>query len=280
MNRFRIARIPFLFAVWLGAVAPVAAIDLGSLIDLGSKLSKIVSDVTEEEEIETGGKLISGLLGAAPLVDDQALQQYVNDVGYWVASRCERPDLPWTFGVIDSDGINAFAAPGGYVVITRGLFNLLDNEAQLAGVLAHEISHVVQKHHLKALNKVMKREFMADLMVATTDDEKDRQKLDVLVNAGVQLYANGLDREFEYDADLRGVVLAARAGYDPYAFLDTLNTIDSINPDSAEMAVLLNTHPPTGERLIRLADSMDGRLDTYARGRKNPKRFRQVIVGP
>jgi predicted Zn-dependent protease len=276
------------FVIWLircgilGLIAtgPARAIDLGDLVDLGNKLTKINSEVSVEEEIGIGGNLISGLLGAAPLVDDDRLQRYVNDVGYWVASRSDRPDLPWTFGVIDSEGINAFAAPGGYVVITLGLYNLLENEAQLAGVLAHEISHVVRKHHLEALNKVLKREFWTGLAVAASDDDDNRRTLETLVNSGVKLYSKGLDRDYEFEADLRGVVLAARAGYDPYALLDVLTTIESINPDSAELTVLINTHPPTEERLSRLAEGMDGRLDYYAAGQSNLKRFLAVAGTP
>ncbi len=243
------------------------------------KIDKARGKLSTAEEIEIGANLISGLLGAAPLVDDPVLQHYVNDVGYWIARQSKRNDLPWQFGVIQSDGINAFAAPGGYIVITMGLFSLLENEAQLAGVLAHEISHVVRKHHLKALQKTMKREFWSDLTVQAANSEKDKKKLRKLINSGVQLYATGLDRKYEYDADLRAVVLAARAGYDPYALLDVLTTIDSINPDSEELAVLMNTHPPTNERLDKLADKMDGRMDKYASGQTNPRRFRQLAGG-
>jgi len=257
----------------LAAAGPASAFDLNDLVELGGKLKKINTEVTPEEETRIGGNLVSGLLGAAPLVADERLQRYVNDVGYWVASRSERPGLPWTFGVIDSQGVNAFAAPGGYVVITLGLYNLLENEAQLAGVLAHEISHVVRKHHLQALNKVLKREFWTGLAAASVKDKNDRKNFETLVNSGVQLYATGLDRKYEYEADLRGVVLAARAGYDPYALLDVLTTIDSINPDSAELTVMLNTHPPTADRLQRLARNMDGRLDAYAAGQSNLQRF-------
>jgi len=264
----------------IGAGGPAGAFDLNDLKSLGDKLARINDEVGPEEEARIGGNLISGLLGAAPLVADDRLQRYVNDVGYWVASRSERPDLPWTFGVIDSQGVNAFAAPGGYVVITLGLYDLLDNEAQLAGVLAHEIAHVVRKHHLQALNKVLKREFWTELAVASVDDNDDRKNLETLVNSGVQLYATGLDRRFEYEADLRGVVLAARAGYDPFALLDVLTTIDSINPESAELTVLLNTHPPTADRLQRLATSMDGRLDAYAAGQSNLDRFTAISAAP
>ncbi|MDH3219713.1 MAG: M48 family metalloprotease [Gammaproteobacteria bacterium] len=278
------------------ALAPVVsstvfALDLGDLkkqlektrqkIDENrQKLDQVRGKVSISEEIEIGGNLVSGLLGAAPLVDDASLQRYVNDVGFWVAAQSSRSELPWRFGVIDSQGINAFAAPGGYVVVTLGLFNLLDSEAQLAGVLAHEIAHVVRKHHLKALQKTMKRDFWTSLTVKAVSDGEDRQKLNQLVNAGVQLYASGLDREYEYDADLHGVVLAARAGYDPYALLDVLTTIDSINPESEDLTVLMKTHPPTAERLGNLARKMDGKMDAYASGRVNAGRFRQLAKNP
>ena len=251
----------------------VSALDLNDLLEIGGDIIEANKKITTKEEIELGGNLISGLLGAAPLVDNPDLQRYVNDVGFWVASQSNRKGLPWRFGVIDSPGINAFAAPGGYVVITLGLYSLLENEAQLAGVLGHEISHVVNKHHLKALQKTMKRGIWAKVGVRALADKGDQEKLDKVVNAGVQLYASGLDRELEFKADKRGVVLAARAGYDPFALLDVLTTIDSINPSEAGLTVMLKTHPPTDKRLNNLARSMDGRLDKYAEGRINADRF-------
>ena len=245
-----------------------------------AKIDQVRGKVSQKEEIEIGGNLISGLLGAAALVDDAPSQQYLNDVGYWVASQSKRKSLPWRFGVIQSDGINAFAAPGGYILITLGLFQVLQNEAQLAAVLAHEIAHVSDKHHLTALQKTMKREFWSDIALSTVDDAANREKLEKMVNAGVQLYATGLDRNLEYEADLIAVVLAARAGYDPFALLDVLTTIDSINPGSAGMAVLLKTHPPTLDRLNKLAAKMDGKLDAFATGRQNTKRFIAVTSKP
>ena len=101
-----------------------------------------------------------------------------------------------------------------------------------------------------------------------------------LVNAGVQIYASGLDQDLEFDADLRGVVLAARAGYDPFALLDVLATIDSISPEDEALFVMLRTHPPTGERLEILAENMDGEMDDYADGRVNRKRFREMSSAP
>lgn len=108
---------------------------------------------SEQEEIAIGRQISGNLLGAAPLVKDAAVQKYVNNVGRWVASQSERPDLVWHFGVIESNDLNAFAAPGGYVFVTRGLYNKLADESELAGVLAHEIAHVIRKHHLKILQQ-------------------------------------------------------------------------------------------------------------------------------
>jgi len=280
--------LPLLLITGLGLaflpVMPAIAFDLDGLqkqlTTSLEKLDKMRGKVSTEEEIEIGGNLISGLLGAAALVDEPGLQRYVNDVGFWVAAQSGRSELPWRFGVINSQGINAFAAPGGYIVVTLGLYQLLENEAQLAGVLAHEISHVVRKHHLKALQKTMKREFWTDLTVDAVVDKSDRKTTQKLISSGVQLYATGLDRKYEFEADLRGVVLAARAGYDPFAFLDVLTTIDSINPQSAELTVFMNTHPSTGDRLDTLARKMDGRLDSYASGVDNADRFRKVMAAP
>jgi predicted Zn-dependent protease len=287
-------RARFLIAVMLliACLAPPAhAFDLGQLqqqlkesaADLGLDLEKLEQTqrkISTEEEVEIGANLTAGLLGAAALVDDEELQRYVNDVGFWVAAQSRRADLPWRFGVIDSPGVNAFAAPGGYVVLTLGLYQLLENEAQLAGVLAHEIEHVVRKHHLRALQDSMQREFWTDLTIDTAGDavggKAERKIMRTLVDSGLQLYTTGLDRRLEFEADLRGVVLLARAGYDPYAFLDVLTTIDSINPESAELTVFLNTHPPVSDRLDTLVTKMDGKLDSYATGVDNAVRFRQV----
>jgi predicted Zn-dependent protease len=275
---FRSVRQLILFGMVLCFSVATMAFSLNDLGKLTTDLVKLNEKVSTEEEITIGGNLISGLLGAAPLVDNPELQHYVNDVGFWVASQSERKGLPWKFGVIDSNGINAFAAPGGYVVITIGLYNLLDNEAQLAGVLAHEISHVVEKHHLNALQKNRQVNILAKLgSLALEKDGKDIEAANALVNAGVQLYSTGLDRKLEYDADLRGVVLAARAGYDPYALLDVLTTIDSINPSAPSLAVMLKTHPPTAERLDRMANAMDGKLEQYADGQINSARFLEVV---
>lgn len=266
--RFQKPLMPCLLIVMLGMVIslPVRSVnlDFGQLKNTFSKVKQATGTISDEDEIKIGGLIISTLLGAAPLVEDSALQRYVNQIGQWVAQQSDRADLPWTFGVIDSDNINAFAAPGGYIVITKGLFLSLNSEAELAGALGHEIVHVLQRHHLNALQKNARLDLLGDLLVASTDDRKKQKKLDKVVNAGTALYARGLDREDEYEADRMGVVLLARAGYDPYAFLDVLTTLDSLNPKDGQLALLLKTHPPFSERIVQLDTAVEGKLDRYA----------------
>src|SRR5438128_1407145 len=102
----------------------------------------LFSETSFEEEVRIGRHLAANLLGAAPLVRDEPLQAYVNRVGRWVASQGERPELKWYFGVLETEDVNAWALPGGYVFVTKGLYRLLASESELAGVLGHEIAHV------------------------------------------------------------------------------------------------------------------------------------------
>ncbi len=129
----------------------------GSLIESGISVVKDVSDaqkdMLEPEEIELGENIMAGVLGAAPLHNNERIQRYVNQVGRWIALHSERPNLPWRFAVLESKLPNAGAAPGGQIYITTGLLFRMRNEAELAGALAHEVAHVVQRHHVKAFQK-------------------------------------------------------------------------------------------------------------------------------
>lgn len=138
--------------VVLAIDASAASFDLGRILNIAPDLAQ-TAGISEPDEIAIGREIAGRVLGAAPLVADDALQAYVNRVGRWIAQQSERPNLPWRFGVIESANINAFAAPGGAVLVTRGLFELLQNESQLAGVLAHEISHIVKRHHVQVMQK-------------------------------------------------------------------------------------------------------------------------------
>src|SRR4051794_1560182 len=163
----------FLALLVLAAFASVPALaqfDIGRALDFGKKAldtSKKVSDATREfttqDEIELGNGIAAQFLGGAPLHPDANLQRYVNRVGKWVALHSDRPDIPWTFGVIAGDTVNAFAMPGGIVVVSHGLLLRMHSEAELAGALAHEISHVVKKHQLAAIQSSLSAGVWSDI---------------------------------------------------------------------------------------------------------------------
>lgn len=229
---------------------------------------------TAEEEQAIGREAAATLLGAGKIVTDEALEQYVNRVGRWVALQSSRPDLPWRFAVLDDPDINAFAAPGGYIFITKGLLLSLRNEAELAGVLGHEIVHVVEQHHLEAIQSGARLNLAGmALAEAASRHGHDPDTVRQIAAGAKLLYTRGLDKDDEFAADRGGVVLAARAGYDPYALLAVLLRLDAMNPDDAALALLFKTHPKPAERLDRLDAAMLGHLDRYASQPRGEQRF-------
>ncbi len=217
-----------------------------------------ITDYSEPEEIAIGRQISGNLLGAAPLVKDAALQRYVNKVGHWVASQSERAELTWHFGVIESSDINAFAAPGGYIFITRGLYQMLANEGELAGVLGHEIAHVLRRHHLK----ILQQSNLLDLgSKAVSQQIGGNEKIATLICSGAEIMSRGLDKDAEFEADRIGVVLTARAGYDGYTLTQVLQQIGHTTASDDSVALLFKTHPHPDARLEKLAQAMDSRFD-------------------
>lgn len=231
---------------------------------------------SEADERRIGAQIAGNLLGAAPLVKDDKLQAYVNKVGRWVAQHSSRPDLKWTFGVIESNDINAFAAPGGYVFITRGLYAILKDEAELAGVLGHEIGHVQEKHHLKVLQKQELLDIGSKLLGKQVGGHD--QNVQKLIGSGAEVMARGLDKSAEYEADRIGVVLAARAGYDPWGLPGVLQSIAGVAKNSSSVALLFKTHPSPEDRLTNLGDAIGDHLDGVKGGKTLAERFSEVKV--
>jgi predicted Zn-dependent protease len=226
---------------------------------------------SQAEEIALGREITGNLLGAAPLVKDEALQKYVNSVGRWVASQSERPDLPWHFGVIESDDLNAFSAPGGYVMVTKGLYRKMSNEAQLAGVLGHEIGHVVAKHQLKVLQKQQLLNIGASFLSKKL--AKDNKIINKAIGSGAEISARSLDKDAEFEADRLGLSYATRSGYEPFGLTDVLQILGQTNPNDNSVALLFKTHPLPDERLASLGDSVGNKLDNITSGKTLENRF-------
>ena len=246
----------------LGAVTGQSAQPQGE--DLISLLSRSVENIDEAREIEIGRQLASVLLGSKPPHPDMRLQRYVNQLGRWISLQSERPNLPWTFIVLDDTGYNAFAAPGGYVFVTKGLIDSCADESELAGILAHEITHVTAKHHLHAMRKTAQSGLVTQLVASQIKTNAVGNLVaSQLFALGRNLYARGLAQTDEFHSDREGVALAARAGFDPYGLVSVLQNLRTATPDNPMFTLALATHPPAQTRLDQLEQAMGRRLDPY-----------------
>ena len=256
-------------AAWLAMAMPAQAqfgsINIGDIVNRAKTAKKVgdsLRSIKEPEEIKMGGDLAAMLLGAAPLVQSPAEQHYVNRLGMWLALHSERPNLPWKFGIVDTADFNAFSTPGGHVLISQGLFDRMRNESELAGVLAHEIAHVVQKHHLKALQNGLRSSALSDMNgYFNSGGGLGSQFTKVLLDSGKEMFVRGLDKEDEYEADRMAAVMAARSGYSPYGLAGVLQTLAAA-PQDRSFALLFKTHPLPADRLERLDAAMGTQLDS------------------
>jgi beta-barrel assembly-enhancing protease len=267
------------------------ALDIGNLLNAGKSIVQAQSgmkDLTQDEEIALGEQLTAGFLGASPLHPDANLQRYVNRVGKWLALHSDRPDLPWTFAVIDTETINAFAMPGGDVIVSSGLLKRLSSESELAGVLSHEIAHVVMKHQVQAIQTAAKGELLSSIGKDFAGDAIARRGGGALAQ-GAKSWASGvavdllkdgfllrpLDRQMEYDADQLGVVIATRAGYDPYGLVGALEMLAQYK-GGGDAASVFSTHPPAADRLGELEKFLPT-VERYSGQPQLEGRFRQVV---
>lgn len=233
----------------------------------------LFGDYSLEEENRIGRQISGNLLGAVPLVRDDKLQRYVNLVGQWVAQHSGRKDVTWRFGVLDTEAINAFAAPGGYIFVTKGLYQRLNSEAELAGVLGHEIAHVTQKHHLKVLKQST---LIGELgKVASSKAQGSDPAIQNLIGNGAEIMARGLDKSAEYEADRVGMVYAARAGYDPWGLPGVLQDLAGLPAGDTRTSLLYKTHPHPADRLAQLGEAVGSRLDAV-HGKDPTDRFYRI----
>ena len=233
--------------------------DLDKVVDVGKRVIASTTELSVEQEIALGDDLTARLLGAMPPLKDPAVQTFVNRLGRWLSLHTARPELPWRFIVVDTESLGAFATPGGNVVISAGLIRIMRDENELAGVLAHEIMHVVDKHHIKAIMQRARVSLARDVATDLVGDYVAGNPLvaDAVLNAGMDLYASGLDHADEIAADREGMILAARAGYDPLGLLLVLTTLDSIDAVEPRGSLMRSTHPPPASRIEQLAQAAE-----------------------
>ena len=246
------------------------------------------TDIEEAEEIELGRAVTAALGARYKLLRDEPITRYVALVGNAVAVQSDRPDLKYYFGVLDSDEVNAFAAPGGYVFVTRGTLNLIRDEATLAGVLGHEVGHIALRHHVESIKKEktaalnkgvglsllrMGVGFAPGVGGAVASTAVNSPLMNLLADKVVEGVLRGFDRREEGEADVVGFKYAGRAAYDPAGLRDFLKTTQDrgAQPDVGKF---FSTHPGIADRL----KEQDAQLKTVpAGGRRAVARYETAM---
>ena len=221
--------------------------------------------VSENEEIRQGRSFHQQIITAYGVYDDPELQQYVNGIGQELASRSHRAHLNFTFTVLDSPDINAFALPGGYVYITRGIMAYLDSRAELAGVLGHEIGHVTARHSVRQQSGQMASTLLSVLITATTG----QSGLGDLSNQLGTGMIRGYGREHELEADRLGAEYLHLSGYDPEIMLEVIGVLKDQEVYEQALAKKENRDPNIYHGVYSTHPRNDDRLKTVVRAAKN-----------
>ena len=226
-------------------------------VKAANRIGTAALPISDEKEIQIGQVVAARVASRYGIYSDDALTKYISLVGQSLALRSGRVEIPYHFAILDSDEVNAFAAPGGYIFITKGILKKIQNEAQLAGVLAHEISHVAERHVVKAIRK-------ANITAAVIKSGADYMAVggelfEAVANKSTELVFRGLDRGDELESDRLGVEMSTRVGYAPKGLKEFLHVLKG-HEKSRKMGVqdLLATHPKLGDRMIQLSEFMEG----------------------
>jgi predicted Zn-dependent protease len=237
---------------------------IGQAKDARDKTQKVLDlKVNDNEERQLGEKVSGQLRQDFGVYQNAAVTKYVSLVGTVLAQGSSRPGLNWQFIVLDTDGVNAFASPGGFVHITRGALGLIKTEAELAGVLGHEITHITAKHTVRSIEKGE----AVDLGAEQAGKGLTATLLSKMADAAYKnIINNKFDRNDEDEADREGIALANRAGYFPGALADVLTRIEARNSDRQEPNGMFASHPIIKDRLANIAKEIrNERLDSKAK---------------
>lgn len=211
----------------------------------GGKTSVIFIPVAQEVAIGEG--MAQQVEHDEKILDDAEWQAYLNEVGQKIVKVSDRQDIQYQFKVIESDQINAFAAPGGYVYFYTGLLKVMENEAEMAAVMAHEISHVVARHSVKRIQAALGVALAYDLVFGSDGSSK---ALDAAINVGMGLTFASYSRSNEREADEFGLVYLVKAGYNPQGEVTMYEKLAA--QGGGERSVfeqLASSHPETQERI-------------------------------
>ena len=237
---------------------------------------KQMSLLSEAEELAIGQQQDAEIRREMGVYDDPELQRYINDIGQELARNSHRPNLPWSFTIVDSPAINAFALPGGYIYVTRGLLAYLDDESELAGVLGHEIGHVTARHAAQAYTRQAQANIGLTILSIFVPGTQPFTDLGA-TGLGVLFLRHG--REAELEADRLGVEYGSGAGYDPSGvprFLATLARVSAMSERGVPN--WLSTHPDPGSRVTK-AEPVAGKFASADAKKINHDQYLERIQG-
>ncbi|PIE35272.1 peptidase M48 [candidate division KSB3 bacterium] len=233
--------------------------DIGKVVNQAKTVKKLIKsfeDISPEQEYYIGRAVGATVAGQYKVYKNKKATMYVNTLGQTLAQASDRPE---TFGgyhflILDSDEINAFAAPGGLVFITRGMLRCTENEDALAAVLAHEIGHVQHQHGLQSIKKSRFSSMAADVALDAVQSRTGGAASvltgvfqDSIHDVTTTMITNGYSRKFEKEADNAAVAILKRVGYDPNGLIDMLNVMkERLNPKGNDFA---KTHPSPSDRI-------------------------------
>ncbi|MEO1145344.1 MAG: M48 family metallopeptidase [Cyanobacteria bacterium J06638_22] len=214
-----------------------------------------LTNLSDRQEAQIGAQIDQQLMRQQfRLYRNESVADYVDDLGQALVPYSDRSDIDYTFRVVEDDQVNAFATMGGYVYVTTGLLSAAENEAQLAGVLGHEIGHIVERH---VVDQMEERAIQQGILTAAGLESEE------IVALGVEIAINRSNsRSDELEADVRGYENIVRAGYAPIALVNFLENLEG----GSGVPQFLSTHPATDQRVERLRQMMDPATASVGRG--------------
>jgi predicted Zn-dependent protease len=215
----------------------------------GGKKSLIL--ISTGQEVGIGESLVTDIESQKKVTQDSILADYINQVGQKVASVSDRKDIEYHFKVLESEEINAFACPGGFIYIYSGLLKVMDNEAQLAGVLAHEIGHVVARHSVKRLQQVLGLQVLLSLTLGESSELTQKA-----VATGIGVILQGYSRQNEFEADYNGAYYMTKTGHNPEGMIQLFGKFEEMEKGRGNTFLdqLLASHPPTPDRIAKVKE--------------------------
>lgn len=238
--------------------APLRRAVLGLAL-LAGALTPSACRISQDQEVALGAQEARKVEAQLPMLGDPAIDDYVSTLGGAIAARTDRNDLDWRFRVIDSDVVNAFALPGGYIYVNRGLLDRADHMDELAGVLGHEVAHVTLRHSVKQIEKAQKTNAGISLVCSLTNI-CNSQAAQVAIDVGGSLAFARFGRQAEREADEEGFRNVVRAGIDPRgmeSFFGKLLAEEERQGPQSQVGAWFADHPGTQDRIADIRRMLD-----------------------